>query len=84
MAKKAQAEFLRWFGPLLDALRDLGDSGRPREVSARIARNLNDEVLSVGDAITAAGSLSSAARAALHLCQLSDGLSRPLNAYRKS
>jgi restriction system protein len=47
MAKKAQAEFLRWFGPLLDALRDLGDSGRPREVSARIARNLNlsDEIL---------------------------------------
>ncbi len=27
MAKKAQAEFIRWFGPLLDALRDLGDSG---------------------------------------------------------
>lgn len=47
MAKKGQAEFLRWFGPLLDALRDLGDSGRPREVSARIARNLDlsDEVL---------------------------------------
>lgn len=47
MAKKAQAEFIRWFGPLLDALRDLGDSGRPREVSARIAKNLNlpDELL---------------------------------------
>ena len=47
MAKKSQAEFLRWFGPLLDALRDLGDSGRPREVSARIAKNqcLSDEVL---------------------------------------
>jgi restriction system protein len=47
MAKKAQAEFIRWFGPLLDALRDLGDSGRPREVSARIARNLGlpDELL---------------------------------------
>lgn len=47
MTKKAQAEFLRWFGPLLDALRDLGDSGRPREVSTRIAQNLNlsDEVL---------------------------------------
>jgi len=47
MAKKAQAEFLRWFGPLLDALRDLGDSGRPGEASARIARNLNlsDKVL---------------------------------------
>jgi restriction system protein len=41
MAKKAQAEFLRWFGPLLEALRDLGDSGRPREVSSRIARNLS-------------------------------------------
>ena len=47
MAKKAQAEFIRWFGPLLDALRDLGDSGRPREVSARIAKNLGlpDELL---------------------------------------
>jgi len=47
MANKAQAEFIRWFGPLLDALRDLGDSGRPREVSARIARNLSlpDELL---------------------------------------
>jgi restriction system protein len=40
MAKKAQAEFIRWFGPLLDALRDLGDSGRPREASARISKNL--------------------------------------------
>lgn len=45
--KKAQAEFIRWFGPLLDALRDLGDSGRPREVSARISMNLSlpDELL---------------------------------------
>lgn len=39
MAKKS-AEFLNWFGPLLDALRDLGDSGRPVEVSSRIAQNL--------------------------------------------
>jgi restriction system protein len=47
MAKKSQAELIRWFGPLLDALRDLGDSGRPREGSARISRNLNlpDELL---------------------------------------
>lgn len=47
MAKKANAEFIRWFGPLLDALRDLGDSGRPREVSARISKNLSlpDELL---------------------------------------
>lgn len=47
MAQKKQAEFVKWFGPLLDALRDLGDSGRPREVSGRIAKTLNlpDEVL---------------------------------------
>jgi len=47
MAKKSQAEFVKWFGPLLDALRDLGDSGRPREVSDRIAKNhkLPDKVL---------------------------------------
>ena len=47
MSIKSQAAFVRWYGPLLDALRDLGDSGRPREVSARIAKNLklSDEVL---------------------------------------
>lgn len=47
MAGDSQAAFVQWYGPLLDALRDLGDSGRPREVSARIARNLNltDNVL---------------------------------------
>lgn len=47
MTRKSQAEFVKWFGPLLDALRDLGDSGRPREVSDRIAKNLNlpDQVL---------------------------------------
>ena len=47
MAKKSQAEFVKWFGPLLDALRDLGDSGRPREASDRIAKNMNlsDHVL---------------------------------------
>jgi len=40
-------QFLKWFGPLLDALRDLGDSGRPREVSGQIAKNLGlgDDVL---------------------------------------
>lgn len=47
MARKSKAEFVKWFGPLLDALRNLGDSGRPREVSGRIAMNLNlpDEIL---------------------------------------
>ncbi len=32
-----QAEFVRWFGPLLDALRDLGGSASPREAIDRIA-----------------------------------------------
>lgn len=43
MAKKrsGQAEFVKWFGPLLEALRQLGGSGRPREVSDKIAINLN-------------------------------------------
>ncbi len=47
MSKKNGADFIKWFGPLLDALRDLGDSGKPKEVSARIAEklNLSDELL---------------------------------------
>lgn len=45
--KKTQAEFTKWFGPLLDALRDLGDSGKPKEVSSKIAENLklDDSIL---------------------------------------
>lgn len=35
--KKRQAEFVKWFGPLLDALRDLGYSGKPKEVTDKIA-----------------------------------------------
>ncbi len=47
MAKKSQAQFVKWFGPLLDALRELGDSGKPREVANQIAKNLSlsDDVL---------------------------------------
>lgn len=47
MTKKKKNEFVKWFGPLLDALRDLGDSGKPREVSDKIAKTLNlpDSVL---------------------------------------
>lgn len=48
MSKKhRQAEFVKWFGPLLEALRDLGDSGKPKEVTSRIAANLNlsDKIL---------------------------------------
>ncbi len=45
--KERQAEFTKWFGPLIDALRDLGGSGRPKEVTDRIAKNLKlpDSVL---------------------------------------
>ncbi|WP_018476757.1 restriction endonuclease [Pontibacter roseus] len=44
---KKQAEFIRWFGPLLDALRELGYSGKPQEVSNKIAETLklDDSVL---------------------------------------
>jgi restriction system protein len=47
MAKRNQAQFVKWFGPLLDALRELGDSGKPREVASQIAKNLSlsDDVL---------------------------------------
>src|SRR6266566_10139040 len=34
-------EFVRLFAPLLDTLRDLGNSGRPKEVSAKIAERLS-------------------------------------------
>jgi restriction system protein len=41
MSKKNGADFIKWFGPILDSLRDLGDSGKPREVSNKIAETLN-------------------------------------------
>lgn len=49
MAKRKNtegAQFVRWFGPLLDALRKLGGSGTPDEVVDRIATDLSlpDEV----------------------------------------
>ncbi len=39
--KSVQAEFVNWFGPLLNALRELGGSGKPKEVVAQIAKDLN-------------------------------------------
>jgi restriction system protein len=39
-SKKEGAKFLRYFGPLLDALRELGGSGTPDEVVERIALDL--------------------------------------------
>ncbi|MDT0651420.1 restriction endonuclease, partial [Autumnicola edwardsiae] len=41
MSKKKQAEFVKWFGPVLDALRELGYSGKPKEVSDRISKDLD-------------------------------------------
>lgn len=45
--KVRQSEFTKWLGPLLDALRDLGGSGRPKEATERVAKNLSipDSVL---------------------------------------
>lgn len=40
-ANKDGAKFLNFFGPLLDALRDLGGSGTPQEVVQKIVQNLS-------------------------------------------
>ncbi len=52
--KAKQSEFVRWFGPLIQALKDLGGSAAPREALERIAQieqvpeALRNEVLSSG------------------------------------
>jgi len=52
--KNTQSEFVRWFGPLLEALRQLGGSAKPREAADKIAQNLGideeklNEILSSG------------------------------------
>ena len=45
--KSRQAEFTKWFGPTLNALRQLGGSGRPKEVVEQIAKTLKipDKIL---------------------------------------
>jgi len=40
MSKKKPSEFIKWFGPLLDALRGLGGSGKPTEVTDWISEKL--------------------------------------------
>jgi len=40
MGKIKRAEFTKYLGPVLDALRELGGSGRPREVIDKVAKNL--------------------------------------------
>nr|MBP8019693.1 winged helix-turn-helix domain-containing protein [Hylemonella sp.] len=52
--KGGQSEFVRWFAPLLQALKDLGGSAAPREALERIAQiekvpeSLRNEILSSG------------------------------------
>src|ERR1700743_921988 len=45
--KAGKTEFVKWFGPVLDALRSLGGSARPREITQWIGVHLNipDDVL---------------------------------------
>src|SRR5205823_3532452 len=45
--KTRQTAFAKWMGAILDALRDLGGSGSPREVIDRIivARGISDDQL---------------------------------------
>lgn len=45
--RTTQSEFVKWMGPILDALRELGGSGRPREVCDLIAerQGLSDKKL---------------------------------------
>ena len=31
--KSAKTEFVKWLGPILDALRDLGGSAKPKEIT---------------------------------------------------
>jgi restriction system protein len=46
-AAKGGPEFVRFFAPLLDTLRELGGSGRPKEVTEKIAvrLSLSDDIL---------------------------------------
>ncbi len=49
MAKKksGKTEFVKWFGPVLDALRDLGGAARPKEITQWVGKHLNipDEII---------------------------------------
>jgi restriction system protein len=41
MKKTKKAEFTKWFNPVLVALKELGGSGRPKEVIEKVAKNEN-------------------------------------------
>jgi len=48
MAKQKRSEFVKWMGPILDALRGLGGSGTPKEVTEKIIveQKISEKVLS--------------------------------------
>jgi restriction system protein len=54
MKKKREAEFVQWMGPLLDALRELGDTATPQEASDLVAKKcsvsdkMKEELLASG------------------------------------
>ena len=39
--KKSNAEFLKWFKPVLDALKELGGSASPKEIHKKIIEDLS-------------------------------------------
>ena len=41
MTKNKRAEFVKWLNPVLVALKELGGSGRPKEVIEKVAKNEN-------------------------------------------
>ena len=45
--KKSNAEFLKWFKPVIEALKELGGSAKPQQVYKKIAEDLNlsDEIV---------------------------------------
>jgi restriction system protein len=49
MSKKriGRTEFVKWFGPVLEALRALGGSAKPKEITRRVGEkyNIPDKVL---------------------------------------
>lgn len=54
MAKQKRTEFVRWMGPLLDVLRELGGSASPREASDAVAERLHLDA-AIRNALTKTG-----------------------------
>jgi len=48
MTQNKRSEFIKWMGPILDALRELGGSGTPKEVTEKVISNqkVSEKILS--------------------------------------